>query len=62
MVELSAIADGGRRTLYWFVNDQFVGEGTSVMWQARPGDFLVRVVDDQGQGEVRQLRVVWASG
>jgi len=62
MVELSAIADGGRRALYWFVNEQFVGEGSSVMWHARPGDFLVRVVDDQGQGEVRQLRVVWASG
>lgn len=59
-IELSAVSDGSRRSLYWFIEDQFIGEGSTILWSARPGQFSVRVVDDQGQGAARLLRVVWA--
>jgi penicillin-binding protein 1C len=61
-IELSAVRDGGRSSLFWFVNDELVGEGETVFWSGRPGTFTVRVVDDQGQSAVRTLQVQWAPG
>ena len=48
-IEFSATHSGGRHRLFWFVDDTYVGEGSSVTWEGRPGQFEVRVVDDQGQ-------------
>lgn len=47
-IEFSASADSARR-LFWFVDDAFVGEGARLTWPGKPGQFEVRVVDDQGQ-------------
>ena len=57
-IEFSAVADGSRNKLFWFVNDGLIGEGTTVFWDGRPGDFMVRVVDDQGLAAERKLRVI----
>jgi penicillin-binding protein 1C len=61
-IELSAVRDGGRSALFWFIDDELVGEGESVFWSGRPGSFTVRVVDDQGQVAVRTVQVQWAPG
>lgn len=56
-----ARADGSAHTLYWFVNDAFVGQavpGTALDWlPAGAGNYVVRVVDDAGRGDQRELRV-----
>lgn len=54
-VEFSAVSTGGGRRLFWFVDDAFVGEGTTVLWPGKPGRFMVRVVDDQGQSAAVSL-------
>ncbi len=60
-VPLTANAGGEVRTLYWFVNDAFVGDshpGNALAWKpGRAGKFLVRAVDEQGRSDVRELRV-----
>ena len=56
----TAISDAGTRTLYWFVDGQFVGEtprDKPLFWTLRPGRFNVRVVDDQGRGDLRTMDV-----
>jgi penicillin-binding protein 1C len=54
-VEFTAVSGGGGRRLFWFVDDAFVGEGTTVLWPGKPGRFTVRVVDDQGQSAAASL-------
>lgn len=56
-LQFSASGGGGRR-LYWFVDDTFVGEGSSVPWTGKPGRFIVRVVDDQGQSAATPMTVL----
>jgi penicillin-binding protein 1C len=56
-IEFTAVNDGGRRSLFWFVDTELVGEGQTVFWHARPGSFTVRVVDDQGQSAEGKLVV-----
>ncbi len=60
-VPLTANVSGEVHTLYWFVNDAYVGDsrpGTPLVWKpGRSGKFLVRAVDEQGRSDVRELRV-----
>ena len=60
-IPLTATADGGVRTLHWFVDDAYVGTtrpDATVSWTpGRSGAFLVRAVDDQGRADSRELRV-----
>jgi len=55
-IELSAVADGGRK-VFWFIDREFVGEGSKVFWKGRPGIFIARAVDDQGKARSVQFRV-----
>ena len=57
-IEFSSVSDGGRRRLFWFVDDTYVGEGKTVFWPGRPGQFIVRVVDEQGQSAAMILNAV----
>jgi penicillin-binding protein 1C len=57
-IEFSSVSDGGRRRLFWFVDDAYVGEGATILWPAKPGQFVVRVVDDQGQSAATTLTAV----
>jgi len=59
-IPLSAIADADVHTLYWFVNETFVGTSSpyqTLFWRGFPGEFVIRVVDDHGQSDVRELKV-----
>lgn len=60
-IPLVATADGSVRSLYWFANRDYVGRstpGAPLYWQPPvPGDYVVRVVDDHGRGDARELRV-----
>ncbi|MDD5035319.1 MAG: penicillin-binding protein 1C [Methylococcaceae bacterium] len=49
LIEFSAVSDGGRHRLFWFVDDAYAGEGNRLLWPGKPGQFEVRVVDEQGQ-------------
>jgi penicillin-binding protein 1C len=60
-VPLSAKADGEVRSLHWFANNQYLGSsksGETMSWRARPGQYLLRVVDDQGRSDMTRLQVV----
>ncbi|WP_157817984.1 penicillin-binding protein 1C [Candidatus Thiodictyon syntrophicum] len=57
-IEFSGVSDGGRHRLFWFVGDSFVGEGNTVFWPGRPGRFVVRVVDEQGQSAATVLTAI----
>ena len=56
----SAVADGGARELYWFVNDRLVARvapGEDYLWSPRAGRFTVRVADDLGRADAVAVTV-----
>jgi len=59
-IEFSAVIDGTRKRLFWFVNNELVGEGATIFWKGRPGTYTVRAVDDQGSFATRKIHVEWA--
>lgn len=60
-IAFAATTDADVRTLYWFVNDAYVGrsaQGASLFWQPpAAGSYNVRVVDDHGRSDQRPLGV-----
>ncbi len=60
-IAFNATVDGATRTLYWFVDDAYVGSakaGEPLFWTAvAPGRHSVRAVDDHGHADSRELRV-----
>jgi len=59
-IALSAVTDAGAKTLYWFIDADYIGaaeQGQSVMWNPRPGVFTIRAVDDTGRSPSRKLLV-----
>jgi len=58
---LAATSEGAKR-LYWFADDSFIGVtsgGEPLAWSpTRLGRRTLRVVDEHGQADVRELRVV----
>jgi penicillin-binding protein 1C len=63
-ISLRAEAAAGVRTLYWFADDALIARaapGESVNWQPpRMRRYTLRVVDDQGRAESRELDVMQA--
>lgn len=63
-VPLAATAEGGVNTLYWFANDSFVTAGRpgiALPWRpSKPGRYLLRVVDEQGRADSREVVVTSA--
>ena len=59
-VPLSAVADADARELYWFADGTLLGKsfsGKPFFWTPRAGRSTVRVVDDQGRGDTREIEV-----
>ncbi|MDP1603808.1 MAG: penicillin-binding protein 1C [Legionella sp.] len=59
-IPLSAVTDADVKNLYWFINDAFLARtqpGQSFFWNARPGKFIVRAVDDHGLSDARDIIV-----
>ena len=60
MVPFTAVTDADVRTLHWFLNETYLGKtgrDQAFLWQAKPGNFVVRVVDDHGRSDARNLKV-----
>lgn len=59
-IPFTAVADADVATLYWFVNETYLGKTSPdepLFWKARPGSYVVRVVDDHGLSDARDVVV-----
>lgn len=59
-IPLTAVVDADVRTLYWFINETYLGKtrpDEPLLWQAKPGRSVVRVVDDHGLSDARDIVV-----
>lgn len=59
-IPLSAVTDAGIEYIYWFINDAFIAKtkaGESYLWSAKPGHFVVRVVDEHGLSDAREITI-----
>jgi penicillin-binding protein 1C len=60
-IAFHATVDAGVQSVYWFVDDEFVGSapaGESLLWQPElAGNFTVRAIDDHGRADSRPLRI-----
>lgn len=59
-IPFSAVTDADIKTLTWFVDDQLVStipSNQTFFWQGRSGEFLVRVVDDEGNSNSVLIKV-----
>jgi penicillin-binding protein 1C len=59
-IPLKAVADADAKALFWFVDSSLVGKarpGEAVFWKPEPGTFIIRVVDDQGRSDSREVRI-----
>ena len=59
-IVLQGSASQESHTLYWFINDGFLGAapvGKSPLWEAAPGLYTVTCVDDQGRKSTRKVQV-----
>lgn len=59
-IPFMAVTDTDVQKLYWFIDESFIGEskqGKALFWRLKPGKYTVRVIDDHGRGDARELRV-----
>ncbi|MDI9818825.1 MULTISPECIES: penicillin-binding protein 1C [unclassified Legionella] len=59
-IPLMAVADADVTTLYWFINDSFLAKtppDRPLLWTAKSGKFIVRVVDDHGLSDAREINI-----
>jgi penicillin-binding protein 1C len=59
-IPLTAIADADVTSLNWFMNETYLGKtrrDQPFLWHAKPGKFVVRVVDDHGRSDARDLEI-----
>lgn len=59
-IPLSAVTDADVTTLYWFINDTYLtrtSRDETYWWQAKPGHFIVRVVDDHGLSHAQDITI-----
>jgi penicillin-binding protein 1C len=59
-IPLTAVADADVQTLHWFANANYLGQTSrdqSFFWQAKPGKYVIRVVDDAGRADAKDIQV-----
>lgn len=59
-IPLTAVTDAGIAHLYWFINETFVAKtkaDKTFLWDAKPGKYIVRVVDDHGLSDARDINI-----
>jgi membrane carboxypeptidase/penicillin-binding protein PbpC len=52
--------DADSRQVCWFIDEKFLEtakSGETLFWKPRPGTFVVRVVDDHGRADARDIAV-----
>ncbi|MFZ2314429.1 MAG: penicillin-binding protein 1C [Gammaproteobacteria bacterium] len=60
VIPFTAVVDADVHTLHWFLNENYLGKTTrdqSFMWRAKPGHYTVRVVDDFGRADAREIDI-----
>lgn len=60
LIPLIAITDDDVKTIYWFINQSFIGQSIpnhALDWPAKPGNYTLRAVDDHGRSAVMSLKV-----
>lgn len=59
-IPLTATADADVNTLYWFINETYLAKTKRdqiFFWHAKPGKFVIRVVDDHGRADARDINI-----
>ncbi len=59
-IPLTSVLDGESKRAFWFVDDSFIAEvraGESYFWSPPPGEYLVRVVDEQGRANSVAVKI-----
>lgn len=59
-IPLTAVTDAGIAHLYWFINESFIARtkaDQAFLWQAKPGKYVIRVVDDHGLSDARDITI-----
>jgi penicillin-binding protein 1C len=60
-IVFSAVTDASVKMLYWFVDDEYIGsseQSKSIVWRPnKSGRFEVRVIDDHGRFDSRNIQV-----
>ncbi len=59
-IAFRAAADADVREVYWLLDESYVGKspgGDAFLWTARPGDYILRAVDDHGRSDSIELKV-----
>ena len=60
VLALNAAADADASRLHWFANGAYLGAATpgiALGWQPGPGAYVLRVVDDHGRADAREVKV-----
>ncbi|MEJ0001427.1 MAG: penicillin-binding protein 1C [Verrucomicrobiota bacterium] len=60
VLDLEATAETGRAALRWFVDAAYVGESApsgALLWKPEPGRHVIRVVDETGRADAREIVV-----
>lgn len=59
-IPLSAVTDAGIEYIYWFINETFIAKTKAdhvFQWEAKPGKFVIRVVDEHGLSDARDIKI-----
>lgn len=59
-IPLTAVTDADVASLYWFINDTYLAKtrpDQSFLWTAKAGKFVIRVVDDHGRSDARDISI-----
>lgn len=60
VIPLLAVTDADTTDVYWFADEKYLGisgKGKEFMWAPAPGKYVVRVVDDHGRPDSREVTV-----
>ena len=60
IIPFTAVTDADVRTIYWFMNQDFVGKsksGENLFLSPAPGKYIVRAVDDQGRSDSKKISI-----
>jgi penicillin-binding protein 1C len=56
-----AVVPADARTVYWFLNESFVGQSpgkAAFFWKAAPGSYVLRATDEHGRSGSCTFKVV----
>ncbi len=59
-IPFTAVVDADVHTLHWFLNENYLGKANrdqAFIWKAVPGHYTVRVVDEFGRADAREINV-----